>query len=258
MTHEALKACFPKPMRPWPIIHPNHAPSVQKRSQATAGHILLWFLCLLLTGLTACAPTLPQETALDYWKKRTSLDLSCTDYVEKRFQKEALDDFVGHRVAMKALHPNLERYKFDFSRVEVKLEKLGDDYARVAVWGKVAVMDSPTNYLEEGEVNDRLDLKLEDWDWRIDYRWKLDYLAQIALTSLAAAQEQYVARNDRYASALNALTQWYSPDPALDVAITFADKKSWSGRARHKDSATMYFYDSAAGGLRPTSRKPGP
>ncbi|MEW6263395.1 MAG: hypothetical protein AB1641_09980 [Thermodesulfobacteriota bacterium] len=204
-----------------------------------------------MAGLAACAYAPPTDVALDYWKRRTRLDLGCAAYVEKRYRIEAAGELIENNRIMTQLHPNLAKYRFDFTRIKAGLVKEEGERATVAILGKVAVYDPDTTFFDETSVTDLLDMKWEDQAWRIDYTWNLDGRAQRTLRNLASAQRLYFNRHQGYTDDLKRLAIWFLPDPTIEITITWADRKRFSALARHKDSPHLFAYDSSGGGVLP-------
>ncbi|MEW5721680.1 MAG: CD225/dispanin family protein [Thermodesulfobacteriota bacterium] len=77
----------------------------------------------------------------------------------------------------------------------------------------------------------------------------MDALAKAELYNLEMAQEAYYTDKAAYADNLEALSEYYTPNPQVIIEIESADQEGWRATAWHQDSRNRFTYDSRAGGL---------
>ena len=74
-----------------------------------------------------------------------------------------------------------------------------------------------------------------------------DSYARAALAALAAAQEEYFAEHETYASDAATLPDRPLPPRGVSLTIIVADRDIWVGAAKHEQGRAVFIYDSHSG-----------
>jgi hypothetical protein len=117
--------------------------------------------------------------AVEFWQKRTALDPSLAEMVQEEHQKDARKIIERHRAEMKEIHPNLDRYRYDFSGLEARMLEETEETAVVGLEGRVKLFNPDGMLLDEDLIEDRIKLVRRcrfaniKCEWSVDYEWAL-------------------------------------------------------------------------------------
>ncbi|MEW5724374.1 MAG: hypothetical protein AB1896_14785, partial [Thermodesulfobacteriota bacterium] len=188
---------------------------------------MAWLILGLVVWVVVSCAHAPDQAALKYWKKRTSLDPSGAGYVDPRYQSAARRDCLELRARLRKTHPDLDRYEFDFAEVRSGAVRIEGDRAVVAVAGTARVYGPDGRLVDEIQVRDKVELEKGCLGWFVNYTWSLDRLCRRTLQELAQAQKVHFEQRKVYAGRLEDLAAWFTAPGEVRVSLIHADNKNW-------------------------------
>lgn len=207
--------------------------------------VLIFMFAMLFSS---CAQS-PEVVALDYWKKRASLDLNASDHVSYQFRDEAKKEIRKAREAMVKIHPDYKRYRFDLSGVRGRVVELNGPAAKVLITGRALAYDHKGRLIDDDKVSDYVELRDVGSAWLVDYSRLFDYFVKTALNNLALAQDGFFRQHRAYAKSIDQLKGVYDAPDQINIKIIKADRNGWRALAGYAASSRTFMYDSATGGL---------
>lgn len=137
--------------------------------------LVLFSALLVVAGCATSQPRPnPGNVGLNFWIKRTTFDLSSVQFIESQNRELARDTFTAHRRMMLENFPAMDKYIFDFSKLNTEILWREGDTAQVRIYGPAVLLNPDGSFKEKTSVDDTFFMVYENDEWKVQFapRWR--------------------------------------------------------------------------------------